>query len=310
MTETAAGGLTGVRRGSCGFVVTGIDLDPSEWNQIPRFFSDLESAGCDSIWLTDHLFSGHPSAEPLVLAGVAAAATTHARIGTGVLQLALRRGAAVAKAASTLQLLSGGRFVLGIGVGLHAREFERAGVDFSRRGTAVDQLLVELQESWKVTDDWFTMRPSAPPPIWVGGTSAAAFRRVVDFGSGWLSIFQSPQRFAESNHRLSEALQEAGRRPDSVERRIVLFVCPTDAAWSRSDALKWIGRQFPGGSEGVDRHVITGSVSECVGALRAFESSDVDGIDLQITHPEPFPYFEILRRELAAPGNQSANLVR
>lgn len=288
--------------GSCGLVVTAVDFDPGEWSRLPAFFAEIEAAGGDTIWLTDHLFAGHPCAEPFALAGVAAAATSGARIGTGVLQLALRRRAAVAKAASTLQLVSGGRFLLGVGAGLHRREFERAGVDFATRGAEVDRMLDGLALDWSVSDDWYAMRPTPPQPIplWVGGTSDAAFRRVVTHGSGWLSIFQSPGRFADSNHRLSEALADAGRAPDSVERRIVLFVSPTDRAWTRRDALAWIARQFPGGPEAVGRHVITGSVLECVEHLRAFEQAGAHGLDLQVTHPEPAPIFAVLRSELAS----------
>lgn len=163
-------------------------------------------------------------------------------------------------------------------------------------------MLDGVASDWSVSDDWYSMRPTPPwpIPIWIGGTSAAAFRRVVAHGSGWLSIFQSPGRFADSNRRLSEALDDAGRAPGTVERRIVLFLCPTDGAWTREDALAWIARQFPGGPDAVGRHVITGSVADCVSEVRAFEQAGAHGVDLQITHPEPAPIFADLCRDLAA----------
>jgi alkanesulfonate monooxygenase SsuD/methylene tetrahydromethanopterin reductase-like flavin-dependent oxidoreductase (luciferase family) len=290
------------RRADYGLVVTAIDTDPTAWHRLGGFFADLEAAGCRSIWLTDHLFSGHPSAEPFVLAGVAAASTTRCRIGTGVLQLPLRRSAVVAKSATTLQLVSGGRFVLGVGVGHHPREFERVGVDFHRRGAAADRLLHELVGHWQASDGWFALRPTATVPIWFGGTSDAALRRIVAFGAGWLSLFQSPRRFGETNSRLTDMLESAGRESGAVERRIVLFVSPTDDGWSRNDALRWVARQFPGGSAGVDRHVITGSVDDCAAGIRAFERAGATGVDLQITHPEPLASFQSLQRALATSG--------
>ena len=93
-----------------------------------------EGTGADSLWAVDHLYWPHPIGEALTTLAVAAVATTRPTLGTCVLQLPLRQPAAVAKQATALQLLSGGRFVLGLGVGSHEEEYERAGVDFHRRG--------------------------------------------------------------------------------------------------------------------------------------------------------------------------------
>ena len=93
-----------------------------------------EATGADSLWAVDHLYWPHPIAEALTTLAVAATATARTTLGTCVLQLPLRRPAAVAKQATALQLLSGGRFVLGLGVGSHRREYERAGVDFTAGG--------------------------------------------------------------------------------------------------------------------------------------------------------------------------------
>ena len=78
-----------------------------------------EATGADSLWAVDHLFWPHPMGESLTTLAVAAVATSRPTLGTCVLQLPLRRPAAVAKQATALQLLSGGRFVLGLGVGIH-----------------------------------------------------------------------------------------------------------------------------------------------------------------------------------------------
>src|ERR1700722_7348693 len=98
-----------------------------------------EATGADSLWAVDHLYWPHPINECLSTLAIAAAATRRPRLGTCVLQLPLRHAAAVAKQATALQLLSGGRFTLGLGVGSHRGEYERAGVDFHRRGRLMDE---------------------------------------------------------------------------------------------------------------------------------------------------------------------------
>ncbi|HEY6471848.1 MAG TPA: LLM class flavin-dependent oxidoreductase, partial [Acidimicrobiales bacterium] len=145
-----------------------------------------EAAGADSLWAVDHLYWPHPIAEPFTTLAVAAATTTAPVLGTCVLQLPLRRPSAVAKQATALQLLSGGRFVLGVGVGIHEGEYQRAGVDFHRRGRLMDEGVAEMRESWAPSDvSDYVMEPSSPPvPIWFGGSSAAARRRAAPSGDG------------------------------------------------------------------------------------------------------------------------------
>ena len=285
---------------SCGYVVTSIDDDLVAWQDLGAFFAAVEGAGANTIWVTDHLVSGHPSAEPFVLAAVAATATTDALIGTAVVQLPLRRSAVVAKAATTLQLISGGRFRLGVGVGQHRKEFEWAGADFVRRGAVADQMLRDMTVQRQPSEDWFSIRPMVDVPIWVGGTSSAALRRVAEFGSGWISLFQTPERFAASLTRLGEALEMQGREPASVDRRIILMMCPTDASWSRADALASAARQFPEGTRGIDRFVTTGSLPQCVETIREFEAVGASGIDLQICHPDPVSKFAEIRAALGS----------
>jgi alkanesulfonate monooxygenase SsuD/methylene tetrahydromethanopterin reductase-like flavin-dependent oxidoreductase (luciferase family) len=106
-----------------------------------------EATGADSLWAVDHLFWPHPINECLTTLAVAAATTRRPTLGSCVLQLPLRHPPAVAKQATALQLLSGGRFILGLGVGSHEREYERAGVDFHHRGRLMDQGISALREA-------------------------------------------------------------------------------------------------------------------------------------------------------------------
>src|ERR1700691_3150861 len=107
-----------------------------------RYVAELcrraEATGADSLWAVDHLYWPHPIGEALTTLAVAAVTTTKPLLGTCVLQLPLRQSSVVAKQATALQLLSGGRFVLGLGVGSHADEYARAGIDFHQRGPVMD----------------------------------------------------------------------------------------------------------------------------------------------------------------------------
>ena len=115
-----------------------------------------------------------------------------------MLQLPLRRPAAVAKQATALQLLSGGRFVLGLGVGIHEGEYERAGVDFHRRGRLMDEGVADLRAAWGGPGgpgSEYVQEPASPPvPLWFGGSSAAARRRAAAVGDGWVPLFLSSGR--------------------------------------------------------------------------------------------------------------------
>src|SRR6185437_5714934 len=151
-----------------------------------------EAAGAGALWAVDHLFWPSPMLECLTTLTVAATATRTATLGTCVLQLPLRRPAAVAKQAAALQLLSGGRFVLGVGAGSHPGEYEMAGVDFGDRGRQMDVGIAEVRAAWASAgepDVDYRQEPApAPVPLWVGGSSDAARRRAARAADGWVPL--------------------------------------------------------------------------------------------------------------------------
>lgn len=283
----------------CGFLVTAINTPADRWrDELPKLFHDLEQAGCDSIWVADHLYAGYPAVEPFVLATLAIQATQRCAVGTGVLQLPLRVPSAVAKSASTLQLLSNGRFRLGIGVGQHETEFDRSGIEFHTRGAATDRALGAIKRAWAQSDDWYAMRPEHEVPIWVGGSSDAALRRAAKWADGYLGLFVTPDRYAKQMAQLDEYVTEHGRPASALRRHLVLFLSPTDAKWTRVHALQWIEPLFPAGTKGVERHIVTGTSTECAEQIRRFEDSGAQGIDLMIAHPNAAREFERLQEAM------------
>ena len=114
----------------------------------PPSAADAEQLGADALWACDHLFWHGPSLESMMALAIAATATDTATLGTCVIQLPLRQAPVVAKQAASLQTLTRGRFVLGVGVGSHAGEYEQAGLDYHTRGRQLDAGIAELRRSW------------------------------------------------------------------------------------------------------------------------------------------------------------------
>jgi len=167
-----------------------------------------EDAGFDAVAVTDHPFpparflaeGGHHSLDPFVALAFAAAATRRVRLLTQVLVLPYRNPFLVAKAAATLDVLSGGRLVLGVAAGYLEGEFAALGADFARRNEDTDEAIDALREAWRgepveragrgfrAAANVQLPRPARPggPPIWIGGNARRAIRRAVERGDGWL----------------------------------------------------------------------------------------------------------------------------
>jgi alkanesulfonate monooxygenase SsuD/methylene tetrahydromethanopterin reductase-like flavin-dependent oxidoreductase (luciferase family) len=194
----------------------------------PGFYASLpnrvEELGFDSLFVGDHLFAAGPSVDALTVAASFAARTQTLTIGTGVLQLALREPVAAAKQAATIDCLSGGRFVLGVGAGGEfADEWAAAGVPREKRGLRLDDYLRLAAQLWSGEQvdhegPFTSVRglvgspvPARPggPPVWAGGRSDAALARAARH-DGWLAYASSTKRVRASVERLSGLREEAG----------------------------------------------------------------------------------------------------
>src|SRR5581483_7898323 len=206
-----------------------------------------EELGYESVWLSDHLvlpmqmasspYAGaeHPPIPPELpvfdapaVLGHLAAATTTIRLGTWAYVLPLRHPFAAARSFATLDVLSGGRTEVGVGVGWLEGEFVAAGVDFATRGRRTDEALDVCRRLWSEPvvehrGEFFSFPPVAfepkpvqrpRPRIHVGGESHAALRRAARFGDGWLSMEQTPETVRPLVARLRAA--DAAARPSAA----------------------------------------------------------------------------------------------
>jgi len=181
---------------------------------VARLARAIEDIGYDELDMFDHVIMGfpldgrapgpYPASMPILEAfmtlAYVAAVTRRIRLGTEVLVLPQRQPVLVAKQVSTLDTLSGGRVRLGVGVGWQDSEYEALGEDFGNRGQRMDEALELLRACWREPSIDFAgkhyrlrkmgMEPKPPQggalPLWIGGKSEAAFRRVGKYGDGWL----------------------------------------------------------------------------------------------------------------------------
>jgi probable F420-dependent oxidoreductase len=264
-----------------------------------------EATGADSLWAVDHLFWPHPMNESLTTLAVAATATQRPLLGTCVLQLPLRHPAAVAKQATALQRLSGGRFVLGVGVGIHEGEYSQAGVDYHRRGRLMDEGLAAVRAAWATARDGgdggagdsdYVQEPaSAAVPLWVGGASDAARRRAAAVGDGWVPLFLTADDYEVALKTLRSETEAAGRDPEAVEASVVVFACVGDDAEAPSRGADWLSRLYRLPPKAFKRHLVAGSPERCAEGLRAFADAGARHIVVMVAGSPALEHFELLR---------------
>src|SRR6266536_122131 len=213
-----------------------------------------EQLGYDSVWVSDHVVVpsanivnfGETIFDPLVTLGVLAGATSRVRLGTTVLIVPYRNAVVTAKMVSSLDALSGGRVVLGIGAGWVAAESNLLGVSFEERGPITDEYLEAMRELWTSKAPSFagkytqfsglTFEPKPVqkphPPIWVGGHSRAALRRTAQFGAAWHPINRSPEELRAGQAEIARLCQARGRAtpPALTLRNDVRVVRPGESA--------------------------------------------------------------------------------
>lgn len=215
-------------------VVFGEDLDAYGRPELGGTAGGRQPTGPDGHWL-----------EPLTLLSVVAGRTRRIRLGTNILIAALRRPVVLAKSAATLDVLSGGRLDLGVGVGWQREEYDAAGLDYGRRGRLLDHTLAVCQALWsqsraefsdpELTFDAIHQMPkplqSGGVPIWVSGrVGPRVVERVARFGHGWIPWGDDAADPVAGAVRMHRALADAGHDPDGLEIVGRLPVADTSAA--------------------------------------------------------------------------------
>jgi alkanesulfonate monooxygenase SsuD/methylene tetrahydromethanopterin reductase-like flavin-dependent oxidoreductase (luciferase family) len=209
-----------------GVILPSIAVQEREDLDLAQAARHAEALGLDSVWHGDHLTTGMPTVDCVVALAAAAAGTQRIRIGASVFVPAIRPLAWAAKQIASLQHVSRGRFVLGVGSGGGPAQWAAAGVPYAERGRRTDTALELLPrllagESVRLVDapdqPVVELAPAVPvPPFWVGNASPVAVRRAAGHGDGWFPSLVPVDEVADGGTRLAELAAAYGRPTPTI----------------------------------------------------------------------------------------------
>lgn len=231
--------------------------EPATGPWLPRiddlcaFVEMIDRCGFDSIWTGDHVLFPIPIFDPLIILAQAAVVSRRLTFGVGVYLLPLRHPVTVAKQVATLDHLTEGRLIFGVGVGGEfPQEYEVCGVPITQRGARLTEGITVLRKFWsgekvshagrfhKFEDVSMQPPPRQPggPPIWSGGRSDAALRRAGRLSDGWIAYVVTPEMYAAMLAKIADAAQESGRTPKAFGTGHLLFTRVDDSYEQALDA--------------------------------------------------------------------------
>jgi probable F420-dependent oxidoreductase len=249
--------------------------------------AELEAAGVDSFWSGGHVASRNPSSEAMVGLARLSALAERAKVGTSILLLPLYQPAIVAKQIADLDNATGGRVILGVGVGgEYPQEFRACGVPIEERGRRTNEMIPLLRRLWtaeEITHEgrYYPMRdvkihpaPVQPggPPIIVSGRKEPAMRRAALLGDGWLPYMYSARRYAASVATIHEIAADAGRALDDFDWYAYVFTnVDRDGDVAREAAARTIGGNYQQDvGPMIDSVAAAGTPGEVLVKLQAF----------------------------------------
>lgn len=266
----------------------GVLLWPMPLEQAQR----VEELGFDSLWVSEHMLFYVPTFDAVTVLAAFAARTQRILLGSAVLLLPLRHPTVVAKEVASLDIISNGRIILGVGVGGEfPREFVACGVPVKERGRRTDEAIEVMRKLWSESGvnhegrffrlEDATMQPKPVqkpgPPIWVAGRSEAAMKRAARLGDGYMPYLFSPERYREGLEKVSAFAQEVRRDAATIEAGIYQFICVADTyeeAHERANQDLSVRYNQPF-DRLVDRYCVLGSPDQCAERLGQYVEAGV-----------------------------------
>ena len=264
--------------------------------------AQVDRLGFDSFWCGDHIAFTIPFLDPLVQIAQAAVVSRRLTFGTAVYLLPLRHPTPVAKQIATLDHLTDGRFVFGVGVGGEfPKEYEVCGVPIAERGARLGEAIGVLKGLWsgeKVSHRgrFFafedvrmtpTPRQQGGPPIWCGGRSDAALRRAARLADGWFSYAVTPEMFAKGLATIEASAQAAGRKLASWGTAHLLFArIGDDYEQALEQAAASLSTRYGMNMRpATQRYGAIGTPQQVAEKIRAFYAAGVRHVSLDLVGP-------------------------
>ena len=249
-----------------------------------------EELGYDYLLTGEHLMFYTPIGNTMVSLAAAAGATERIKLMSGIALVPLYPAALLAKQAAVLDVVSDGRFSLGIGVGGEfPKEFDAVGVPVKERGARTDEALEVINRLLTEKDVHFDGRftkldgVSIAPrgvqkprlPFWVAGRKDVAMRRAARHAEGWLPYMYTPEMLAESMVKIAGFTEEAGRPAGTVQPGLFIFTCVhEDRATALDLANQQLSKQYNQDfSSLVEKYTIAGSPQDCIARLREYRDA-------------------------------------
>lgn len=285
-----------------------------------RFVEACEASGWDSLWLSDRLISERLSLEPVVALAAVAARTKRMKFGTSVIALPLRNPVVLARELATVNFLSGGRLLPAVGLGGDdEREYEATGTRKCERGPRTDEAIGLLRRLWgedgvthhgrfyDLTDVTIRPKPARGLPIWIGGRTEAAWRRVADLGDGWLASGVTPLDVFEGRAAIRAHLEANGRTIEEDHYGVMLMAYLAGSTEEALDRLAVAGmRRRP--DVPLESYAALGTARDIHERLREYRAAGANKFVLRLAcrEDEALDQLERLAEAVAAPLNSGS----
>lgn len=285
---------------------------PIDAGDIRRYLVRAEALGFESAWVVEQVLGSIPSLEPVELLTWAAAVTERIRLAPAVLLTALRSPVHTAKSLATLDVLSGGRLIVGVGLGGNTRVYPAYGLRAERRAARFEEGLTVMKrlwteprvsmkgEFWQLENASMEPKPvqRPHPPLWFGGHHPNALRRAVAMGDGFLGAGSlSTAAFAEEVRQLRALLAgQGGGRRFGIGKRVYVAI-DRDRERAGRRLADWFGA-FYGKPDLAAQVSVWGDVDTCVAGLRQVREA---GAELLVLNPvfDEMEHLERFAAELA-----------
>jgi alkanesulfonate monooxygenase SsuD/methylene tetrahydromethanopterin reductase-like flavin-dependent oxidoreductase (luciferase family) len=287
-----------------GLPTTGRGPDGTQLGDVRAHAIHAEQLGLESVWAADHLIPVVPILDSTIALGVAAGATERVRLGFSVMVLAMRSLAWAAKQVGTLQHVSGGRVLLGVGSGgtPHGTAgWEAAGVPYGERGARTDAALGALPGLLAGEPTVLPYEPGRPkislapavavPPVLIGGNGQVAIRRAATYGDGWFPSVMTPDALAPEVTRLRDMAAERGRPAPTVTVGIPAALGGGQAERQAVAAALSSGYGVP--LEEAVKIPVVGDRHEAAERLAAYADAGADRVVLMTDKPDWRRHYEL-----------------